>query len=63
MKLGTLKNGASLRAGASKTGTVPGPIGGCPRLLRVEATAVAKSLKLRLLRRWTPWVHQPVPLG
>ncbi|MBW6479828.1 MAG: S41 family peptidase [Bacteroidales bacterium] len=42
--LGTVQNGASLRAEASKTGTVPGPIGGCPRLLRVEATAVAKSL-------------------
>jgi hypothetical protein len=41
---GSAPNGDSLRAEASKTGTVPGPIGGCPRLLRVEATAVAKSL-------------------
>jgi hypothetical protein len=43
-KKGVMLNGDSLRAEASKTGTVPGPIGGCPRLLRVEATAVAKSL-------------------
>jgi hypothetical protein len=42
--MGSVPNGDSLRAKASKTGTVPGPIGGCPRLLRVEATAVAKSL-------------------
>ena len=124
-------NGTSLRAEASKNGTVPGPIGGCPRLLRVEATAVAKSLtpmngisafrrlssckpsfsrrgasttkyendvcspktmshnllpvcnfnklqilsdkknkkiickalKLRLLRRWPPWLHQTRKLG
>ena len=91
--MGSVLNGASLRAEAGKTGTVPGPIGGCPRLLRVEATAVAKSqtpvngktaristllqdiflqknkkifckvLKLRLLRRWTPWLHQARKLG
>jgi hypothetical protein len=40
--------------GASKTGTVPGPIGGCPRLLRGEATTGTKNLKRRLLRRWPP---------
>jgi hypothetical protein len=60
---GSVPNGDSLRAEASKTGTVPGPIGGCPRLLRVEATAVAKCLKLRLLRCLTPWLHQTRKLG